>query len=283
MYIISPFTPLFFVPTTERSGARSKYVQTFSPSDRILVEVIRSGQDTVPVLPLYVCDLLNDSRRVQRWKIWSVNSSTTLLWSAIQGLAPGIYNVSFDTYESEPFCVTDDDLLLAQTTLLQYSMRDNRQRDDAVFVIDGMRNFFDWRIPGGLKDDGWSFGVDNEQFTSSAYDVVDVYSREVTIKTLTLGNSQGCPIWYGDLLNRVLSCTYVYVDGVRYCRHDSSVPEVNTTIEGLRSYIFKQQLQRVMLLDPTVESQNQLRLRRIIQSPADKFRFIGDDSPRKIQ
>jgi hypothetical protein len=284
MYKISPFTPLFWSPTNERSGARSKYVQTFAPSDRILVQAIRVHTGSAPVAPsLYIYDVLKEVQTAQRWRAWTMNTTTALLWATIQGLQPGIYTVRFGNNESEPFCVTDDESLLAQTTLIQYSMENNRQRDDAVFVIDGLRNFFDWRIPGGFKDDGWSFGVDNEQFTSNVYDVVDVYSRDLTMKTLTLGNSQGCPVWYGELLNRIFSCTYVYVDGVRYSRHESDVPEVNATVDGLRSYIFKQTVQQVRILDPVLEEQNQLRLRRIIQSPTDKFRFIGDDSPRKIQ
>lgn len=277
MYKISPFTPLFFSPTTERRGARSKYVQTFAPSDRLLVQVLEGGEVTPPVRDGYcpslmVNDLLNGRSWRQSWKEWYLKDDLQVLWATIQGLPPGIYSVTVGE-ESEPFCVTDDEQLLAQTTLLQYSMRDNRQRDDGVFLIDGMRYFFDWRIPGGFKDDGWSFGVDNEQFTSNVYDVVDVFSHDVTLKTLTMGNSQGCPVWYAELLNRILSCSYLYVDGVRYCRHESDVPEVNAEVEGLRSYIFKQVLRRVRVLNADLEAENQLRIRRML---VDEGRYMTE-------
>lgn len=279
MYNISPFTPLFFAPTSDKFGARSKYVQTFAPTDRLLVQVVRTEteeEETTPVLTLSVKDILGGTETMQPWRSWSLNSETEVLWATIQGLPCGIYSVLVGTIESEPFCVTDDELLLAQTTLLQYSMRDNRQRSDTVFLIDMMRHFFDWRIPGGFKDDGWSFGVDNEQFTTNVYDVVDVYSHDVTLKTLTLGNSQGCPVWYAELLNRVLSCTYVYVDGVRYSRHESDVPEVNAEVEGLKSFIFKQVLQKVRILDPAVEAYNHLRIRRVVEGSTENFRGITD-------
>ena len=38
--IISPFTPLFFSPSTDKFGAKSKYVQLFARTDRIFVELI---------------------------------------------------------------------------------------------------------------------------------------------------------------------------------------------------------------------------------------------------
>ena len=50
MYRISPFTPIFFAPTTDKYGVKSRYVQTFAPTDKILFEVVASNSDDAPVL-----------------------------------------------------------------------------------------------------------------------------------------------------------------------------------------------------------------------------------------
>ena len=177
-------------------------------------------------------------------------------------MSDGIYTASLGQSTSEPFAITAEDSVLQDTVLLQYSNSDNRQRNDAVFWIDGMQRFFDFRIPGGFKDDNWSFAVNNEQFTTSENDKIDLYGQESTIKALTIGNSDGCPVWFADLVNRLLSCNYVYVDKVRYTRNESEVPEMNAEVEGLKSYIFTQGLQRVVNIDPILEERNLLIMRR---------------------
>ena len=257
-------------------GMESKCVQTWAPSDHILVEVLSFSDDyglsgvegSVPAL--YVNNLESGARYAQNWKTWAMNSDVTVYWSIISGLLPGIYSLTLGV-DSEPFCVSDDVSILEQTTLIQYSMVDNRRRLDGVFLIGGVRNFFDFRVHGGFKDDNWVFGVDNEQFTNHLYDVLDVYSHEQIVKTFTMGGSIGCPIWFGELLNRLLTCSYVYFDGVRYSRHEADVPEVAQELEGLRSYVMTQNLQKVMNLDPAVERANALRLRRVGQV-SDDFR-----------
>ena len=278
MYIISPFTPLFFRPSTDKFGAGSKYTQTWAPSDRILVEVIAFSDDygmagiegNVPTL--YVNNLETGERVTQNWHTWAMNTDVTVYWSVISGLLPGIYSVTL-WQESEPFCVSEEAVILEQTTLIQYSMADNRRRLDGVFLLNGMRNFFDFRVPGGFKDDNWVFGVDNEQFTTHLYDVLDIYSHEQVVKTFTMGGSIGCPVWFGELLNRVLTCSYVYFDGVRYSRHESEVPELTQELEDLRSYIITQKVQKVTNLDPNVEKVNALRLRRVgLRLDNDDFR-----------
>lgn len=73
--------------------------------------------------------------------------------------------------------------------------------------------------------------MDNEQFVTSDEDIVELFSHEYTTVLFTLGNGMGCPVWFAELLNRVLCCNYVYFDGVRYTRKESNVPELNQQIE----------------------------------------------------
>lgn len=268
MYKISPFTPLFFKPSTD-IGLSSRYMQSFSPYDHILLQIIAYNESNSP--SVYIVDVIDGKRRMVNMRSWLMNPNETLYFTEITGLNDGLYSVEVDGVCSEVFRVTDD---VSGTVLLQYSNPNNRMRKDAVFWIDGMQYFFDFRIPGGFKDDDWVFGVDNEQYTTSLNDVVDIYSVDNVQKNLTLGDSRGCPVWYAELLNRALCCSYFYVDGIRYVRVDSNVPEMNVLVEGIRSYVFKQAIRRVSSLNPEIEMNNKMIMRRVDDS---RYRNVGND------
>lgn len=269
MFIVSPFTPLFFNPSKDIFGACSKYVQIFAPTDQIFVEVITVSE--INAITGKIIDLSNNSIKNIDWKVWSMNSTDKLYYHVISNLPEGCYLVEVNEMRSEPFRITKDESELNKTTLIQYSMKDNKQRKDGVFWISETQYFFDFRAPGGFKDDNWVFAVANEQFTTADDEIAEVYSMEYTQKQFTLGNAQGCPIWYGDLLNKILSCSYVYFDGERYVRKDASVPEITQEIETTKSYIFKILLQRTQIID-YVESENRIKIRRVDDT---QFRNVG--------
>lgn len=260
MYIVSPFTPLFFSPTSDVSGCKSHYTQVFAPTDQILIEVIvRAESRAITGKIISVCD---NSEMDIEWNVWSMNDSDKLYYYVITGLEDGYYMVNVNDSNSEPFRITSDESVLKNTTLIQYSSKDNKDRQDVIFWVSEQQMFFDWRVHGGFKDSNWSFGVDNEQFTNSENDLSEIYSRHYTMKTFTLGGNIGCPIWYGEHLNRILSCTYVYFNGKRYIRSESNVPEINQVIDDVRSYVFNQILREIQFVDYT-ESENMLKIRRV--------------------
>lgn len=277
MYRISPFTPLFFNPSTDSTGTKSRYVQTFSPEDRILLQVISTDGNMSP--QVYLHDVLHGTRTVIAMLSWEMNSGETLFFRELFGLYEGIYVVGVNGMESEPFRITWN---IKDTVLLQYSNFTNRLRRDAVFVIDGMPYFFDFRVPGGFKDDDWAFGVDNEQYTTSENDVMDIYGMENMQKTLTLGGPAGCPVWFAEKLNRILCCSFFYVDGRRYVRSESSVPEMNVLVEGLKSYVFKQALRPVNILDPELKERVQFYLRRVDSMTFRSIDEGNDNKPKMI-
>ena len=260
MYIVSPFTPLFFSPSSDVSGCKSHYTQVFAPTDQILIEVIvRAESRAITGKIISVCD---NSEMDIEWNVWSMNDSDKLYYYVITGLEDGYYMVNVNDSNSEPFRITSDESVLKNTTLIQYSSKDNKDRQDVIFFVSEQQMFFDWRVHGGFKDSNWSFGVDNEQFTNSENDLSEIYSRHYTMKTFTLGGNIGCPIWYGEHLNRILSCTYVYFNGKRYIRSESNVPEINQVIDDVRSYVFNQILREIQFVDYT-ESENMLKIRRV--------------------
>ena len=260
--IVSPFTPLFFI-NGKRDGIASEYMQTFAPTDRILLQILDT-KHTIPDVELRdACSggLIDDVHLNQ----WQVNDSVWLNFAEIS-LNVGEYKVvipGLSNGTSEPFRITDDADELANTTLIQYSMKNNKQRTDAVFFIDNMQYFFDFRVHGGFKDANWSFGVESEQFTNQQSDIVQLFNLESTQKKFTLGSSQGVPIWYGEMLNRILVCSHVYFDGVKYSRKESGVPEVSAVQDGVNSFVFTQNLQQAINLDPVIEELNHTIMRRV--------------------
>lgn len=256
MYKISPYTPLFFNPSSDL-GLKSRYIQIFSPDDHILLQILASDGEDFPYV--YLLDELCYTRIQIEMLKWVINDDNILYFKEITGLNEGIYSVEIDGKKSEPFRISRD---ISNTVLIQTSNSANKLRTDTFFFIDGMQYFFDFRIPGGFKDDDWTFGVDNEQYTTADNDVLDIFSMNYTLKAITIGSSLGCPVWFAERINLLLCSTYFYVDGIRYVRAESSVPEMNVLIEGLRSYVFKQSLRQVCCLDPVLEERNQILLRR---------------------
>lgn len=259
---ISPFTPLFFDVASPSDGVPSRYIQVWAPYDEILIEVVASAGETAPeaaVLDAHSGSVFD----AIEWSAWEMNSGKTLYFHTLRGMSPGHYKVRIGDLTSEEFRVTTDAYLLGNTMLLQYRFKDNRQRDDVVSVIDHVPYFFDWRIPGGFKDSGWQFGVSNEQFTTQREDVVELFATDYVIKTLTLGGPEGVPVWYGEMLNRLLTCSYVYIGGERYTRNESETPAMTTLVDGLDSFVFAQSLRKAQLLAPQLEEENRTALRRI--------------------
>lgn len=274
---VSPFTPLFFV-NRKADGIESEYIQTFSTSDCILLEIIGAPDETA------VAKVYKEPAHELFFEIpfrrWDVNPVSTL-WFSTLSMSPGLYSVEVEgTGRSECFHVTDDPLILDKTTLIQYSMKNNRQRQDAVFFIDGMQYFFDFRVHGGFKDSNWTFGAESEQFTTSDGDISQLFGLESTQKKFTLGGGMGVPVWFGEMLNRILVCSHVYFDGIKYARKDSSVPELNVQLEGTNSFVFTQMLQQSTNLDPVIEQHNHVIMRRI---DSESYRATSSTVNRTIK
>lgn len=257
---ISPFTPLFFPGSNPSDGVPSRNVQLFASTDHIMVQVCVGLEETEP--QAYVNNLVTEDMEAVEWQEWEMTDKV-ILFTVLTGLDPGTYTFSVGDAESDLFRVTADEALLSATTLLQYRFKDNRQRDDVVSVIEGQPYFFDFRVPGGFKDSGWQFGVENEQFATQRQDLVELYAYDYVAKQLTIGGTLGVPVWYGEMLNRLLTCSYVYVNGERYVRSDSETPSMNILVDGLDSFVFTQLLRKALIRDASIEALNQLAIRRV--------------------
>lgn len=258
--IISPFTPLFFI-NRKADGIESEYIQTFSTTDQILLEII--GTQSISVIGQIIQEPEGKVLSYISFNTWAINAKSYLRFATIS-LSPGLYSVYLSGFgRSEIFRVTDDPRILEKTTLIQYSMKNNRQRNDTMFFIDGMQYFFDFRVHGGFKDSNWTFGVESEQFVTPFADISQLFGLESTQKRFTLGGSMGVPVWFGEMLNRILICSHVYFDGVKYTRKESNVPEMTVQLDGVNSFVFNQTLQQSTNLDPILEQRNHAIMRRV--------------------
>lgn len=274
--IVSPFTPLFFT-TRKTDGIESDYIQTFSTTDTILLQLF-VPLDYDPVV-LIIEDPIGKTHSCIEFNEWKISTTTKLCFTEIY-LPSGFYRVYITGYGmSDVFRVTDDQNILSNTTLIQYSMNNNRQRTDTMFFIDGMQYFFDFRVPGGFKDSSWSFAVESEQFVTPLGDISQLFGLATTQKKFTLGGSIGVPVHFAEMLNRILTCSHVYFDGIKYSRKESNVPEMTVQIEGVNSFVFTQMLQQSINLDPIIEQKNQFIIRR---TESDNYRSISETSNRKI-
>lgn len=133
MYKVSPFTPLFFNPSNDKFGIESRYIQKFSSFDQILIEVIAVSEFN-PIVG-NIIDVMTGKKNVVEWKVWVMNSTMTLYYYILSGLNTGYYRFEINGVASDMFEVTDDERELSKTTLIQYSMKDNKQRKDGFFFI----------------------------------------------------------------------------------------------------------------------------------------------------
>ena len=212
----------------------------FAPTDNIFIEVITTTEYKMNGLLKNHVD--GTSREIE-FQSFSLKDGSTVFHSTITGLASGYYSISVGDQECNVFKVTDDEHELDKTTLIRYSMRSNKQRNDCIFWNGEEQFYFEFRAPGGFKDDDWTFAVNNEQFEISNGNIVELFAVESTQKKFTLGNAEGCPVWFAEHLNRILCCSNVYFNGVRFVRKGNSVPEMTQEIVSLKSYVFKVSLQ----------------------------------------
>lgn len=273
---ISPFTPLCFEPYIS-DGLPSRFIQAWSPEDHILVQVFADSDEGAPVGVLRNAVTEADVDTIS-WQTWQMNTGKVLYFCDLSGLSIGYYSLLIDESESDVFRITDDVQLLERTALIQYRFKDNLQRDDVVSLIDGVPYFFDFRVPGGFKDSGTQFGVTNEQFATQHADLVELYARDFITRTFTLGGPEGVPMWYGALLNRLLTCTFVYFDGMRFTRNESETPSVATLVDGMDSFVFTQALRQVNEDAAAIETAGNRAALRRLTTLSERVRIVNDSN-----
>lgn len=221
----SPFNPIYFSKGGVAEDAIAGYVHIFSTDDHILTQIFHDASIIPPFLELVDCN--TDETLFQlNWSTYNINRSEAVSFYELRGLDAGDYMLKVGEYVSNPIHITADINELAETVLIQYSMRTNVSRTDIYPIINGLPKYFEIRLNGGFKDDGWSFSVENDQFATDKADVVILQSVEATDKVLTIGDSVGEPSWIGKKIGFILVCELLFVDGCRFSKSDDSEVEI---------------------------------------------------------
>lgn len=258
---ISHFTPVYFSMNDIDYNAIQNGTHIFSTTDHILLETFHLLNEPMPALLL-----INAETGVEistlTWNSIGINATERLSFYELRDLLPGYYKIMFGDCISNLIYVTDNNAELDNTVRIQYAMKDNKCRRDFMSWINGRCVYADFRIHGGFLDSDWSFYVENEQFVTASQDIVELYALDYTEKVLTIGLSAGTSAWNGEMVNRILSCDYVFIDGIRYSRSGNSTPVIkDSDINGTR-FVYTQNLREAHFLNAESERANRLYLRR---------------------
>lgn len=258
----SPFNPIYFSKDGVADDAMAGYVHIFSTDDHILTQIFHDTSVIPSYLELIDCN--TEETLIQlNWNTYNINRSEAVSFYELRGLDAGDYRLKVGKYLSNPIHVTADPKELDDTVLIQYSMRTNVSRTDIYPIINGLPKYFEIRLCGGFKDEGWSFSVENEQYVTEKADVVELNSVEATDKVLTIGDSEGEPSWIGKKIGFILVCELLFVDGCRFSKSDDSAVEIiDGNVEGTK-FVYAVTLRQARYENAAFERIIRATLRRV--------------------
>lgn len=233
------------------SAATLRFTQRFGRYDHIIVQAVG---DTSTAITTRVYNAhtgaqtySNATTRVQ------VDGGWYLYHCALPVLSEGFYYITLTgggvTLRSQDFEITrlvEND---PEWVRIEYGGTRNDTPMNAMFVVNGARVPFLLRLPAGFKPQGWSGSVEAETYRTQRQELRVLYSAPYEKWTLTIGTAAGIPVEYLQMLNNILSCEYVYINGVRWCRSEGSVPEKQLVMAGAQMFTASVVLEKQPTLD----------------------------------
>lgn len=250
---IGNITPLAFRPiTADPSAAALRFTQRFGRYDHIIMQAVGDESQIVMAriysLATGYSVVSNHCTRIP------LNDGRYMYTAIIPVLNEGFYYAAFAVgstiyLRSEEFEVTrlvEND---PEWSLIEYGSYSNDTPMDATFVVNGARMNFLLRLPAGIKPAGWEGSVQTETYRTQRQELRVLYSAPFDKYTLTVGTAAGIPVEYVRLLNNILSCEYVYINGERYCRSEGSVPEKQLVMAGAQMFTASVLLEKQASID----------------------------------
>lgn len=102
---------------------------------------------------------------------------------------------------------------------------DQNDYDILFHPSSGSQRRFMIRVEGGFASDGFTPAASDTVYRNQEFDTVLLSSKPYYTKKLTIGSGKGVPNWMADKINRVLSCSNVWLDGVRTTKSDGAKME----------------------------------------------------------
>lgn len=228
MVKVGDVCPLFFSPVKDKFGLDMDYIQKFHASDKIHIQVFTNASEEVSAS---LNNLSAGNSTPISLSTYNHNDNVVMYYAILRDLEDAVYTVTINEYTSEPFIVCSSDDLLEETVLIRYSHKSNNSAFDNIFWVDDIQQVFNFRVEAGFKPGGYSPRIDNEQYRNQMQEIEELYAVPYDVYNLTIGNSSGVPYWFAKHINRILCLSMVEIDGTRYVRSESSVPEMTQVIE----------------------------------------------------
>lgn len=228
MVKVGDVCPLFFSPVKDKFGLDMDYIQKFHASDKIHIQVFTNASEEVSAS---LNNLAAGNSTPISLSTYNHNDNVVMYYAILRDLEDAVYTVTINEDTSEPFIVCSSDDLLEETVLIRYSHKSNNSAFDNIFWVDDIQQVFNFRVEAGFKPGGYSPRIDNEQYRNQMQEIEELYAVPHDVYNLTIGNSNGVPYWFAKHINRILCLSMVEIDGTRYVRSESSVPEMTQVIE----------------------------------------------------
>ena len=140
------------------------------------------------------------------------------------GVGPG--NSLCDIFLSEPIWIKPE-----HRDTVQLHWRNEFNDFDILFTGLLARYNFTMRFDGGWESEGFTPKSNDAIYQDIVQNPVMLSSVPFSTRKITFGRARGIPNYQADIINRILACTDVYVDGVKYCKVPGAKLEPTRTKE----------------------------------------------------
>lgn len=235
---ISQFSSLNFSDWKHDFESEECYVQSFAKRDIIRVQL---SQDESANFSFRFIDLgLNKSNDIALTLIDTKDNYKIYSFS-YTGLDVGRYRIEILNDLGEVVSFSSFNVLereaLKDTIRLRYTHRENHY--DVMFLEDEENLHFDFRVEGGFLYNEFQFKANTNNFRDQFYSDHQLSANPYETRKLTIGTSEGVPIWVGRKVNLIFSLSEVLINGDRYVRSEGSEPEIITLGNLYPKYVFK--------------------------------------------
>lgn len=200
------------------------YKQKFNLSDNTILQIL-SDYSTLSaavyneITGVKVIDLVVQNKGVslvdQTFSVYEIEVPFMNL------LSEGIYNIQISytdetsivrSFISEMLDIKTDH---EETILFSYS---NNANNFNIIFDTGIT--FNIRVEGTIQN--FKPASEDEIYFDQKHNATKLYSLPYRLFTLFVGNAEGIPSWMADVINRVMSCNEILIDGFSFEKNESS-------------------------------------------------------------
>lgn len=248
---IAQCSPILFPEFNDPLGTSIQFTQHFGRDDRIAVQLV--GDVNSPVL----CECYDAiSGALIRSSSMAITATDYgyVYTSIFSPLPIGVYYLKITSQSiAAPLRSADfevlDERTISEDLLFEYTNTSNDTPMDSVFIVGGLRRVFSLRLRGGFKPQGVQPQVVQESYRTQRQELRTLYSAPYEKCTLTIGTPQGVPVEVVRLVNNILSCDIVYINGQRWCRSEGATPEKTLVMSGSQMFTVGIDLERQLYLE----------------------------------